>query len=253
MRQVAVARINTLLSLPPTHPLPPPPATLRVREELPDPQLLLAAALARRPDLRVLADRVQAEEAALALACKEGYPDFEPFVMYDRFMGNTPETRDLAAQVGVRLNLPVRRERRRGLVAEAQARLAQRRAELQGRVNEAGFEVQQAYAQARESGQSVGLYEKTILPAAEQNTRAAQSAYITGKVPFLSLVEAQRGLVGERERYYEAIAEQFRRLAALERAAGGALDPAAPALVGAGVPMPACCQPDRQGMQPPAP
>ncbi|MCE9530102.1 MAG: hypothetical protein K8T89_03040 [Planctomycetes bacterium] len=47
------------------------------------------------------------------------------------------------------------------------------------------------------------------------------ATYTTGKVPFLSLIDAQRNLVGQRERAYETAAEYFRRSAALERAIGG--------------------------------
>jgi outer membrane protein TolC len=223
LRQVAVARINTLLTLPPDRPLPPPPRSLTVGEELPAVEDLRASAVARRPDLQALANHLQADEAALALACKEYYPDFEPFVMYDRFMGNTPDNRDLATMVGVRMNLPVRLARRQGAVAEAQARLAQRRAELARQMNEVGFQVQEAYAQVRESSQAVRLYEQTILPAAEQSLKAAQTAYVTGKVPFVSLIESQRSLVGLREQYHEAVADYYRRRAALERAVGGPL------------------------------
>jgi outer membrane protein TolC len=221
MRQVAVARLNTLLSRPPDRPLPPPPRVLAVGRELPDAAALRSAALARRPDLQALANRLRADEAALALACKDAYPDFEPFVMYDRFMGNTPDTRDLAAMVGVRLNLPVRPGRRRGAVAEAEARLAQRRAELARRVNEVAFEVQEADARVREAARAVVLYERTMLPAAEQNVKAAQADYVTGNVPFLNLIEAERALAGLRERYYEAAAAYHIRLAVLERVTGG--------------------------------
>jgi outer membrane protein TolC len=226
MRAVAVARLNTLLDLPPDSPLPPPPRRLTVPDGLPDVRDLRAAALARRPDLRALADRVRAEEAAVALACKEYYPDIEPFAMYDRFMGNTTDSRDLAAMVGVRMNLPVRTERRRGAVAEAQARLAQRRAELARQADQAGFQVQQAYEQVVESRRVVRLYEKDVLPAARANVKSAQAAYVTGKAPFLSLVEAERDVVRLQDRYHEAVADYFRRLAALERAAGGPPGPA---------------------------
>jgi outer membrane protein TolC len=74
-----------------------------------------------------------------------------------------------------------------------------------------------------ESERAVRLYEQTILPAARQNVEAARSAYEAGRVPFLSLIEAQRNRVGLRDRYYEAFADSFRRRAALERAAGGPL------------------------------
>jgi outer membrane protein TolC len=229
MRQNVLARLNTLMHLPPDLPLPPPPQRLGVGEALPGAAVLRAAALARRPDLLALANRIQAEEALLALAHKEYYPDFEPFLMYDRFMGNTTATRDLATMVGVRLNLPVRATRRSGAVAEAQARIAQRRAELARETDKANLQVQQAYDQVRESERVVRRYEGRILPDAKLNVEAAQSAYVTGKIPFLTLVEAQRTLVSLRERYYEAVADYHRRLATLERAAGGPLVPPAEA------------------------
>src|SRR5262249_30914403 len=102
--------------------------------------------------------------------------------------------------------------------------------------NQALFEVQQAYEQVRESRRVVSLYETQILPAARANVTAAQAAYVTGKVPFLSLIEAQRNAVGLRDRYYEALADYVRRQAALERATGGPLgkmDPS-PATTGSG-------------------
>jgi cobalt-zinc-cadmium efflux system outer membrane protein len=133
------------------------------------------------------------------------------------------ENRDLATMLGVRLNLPVRLARRDAAVAEAQARIAERRAELAKQVNQVGFEVQQAYAQVEESKKNVRLYLQTVLPAAEQNLKAAQSAYVTAKIPFLSLIEAERELIRLRDRYEELVADYYRRLAALERAVGGPL------------------------------
>jgi outer membrane protein TolC len=225
MRLVAVARINTLMHLSPTAPLPSPPEKLSTPGELPDAETLRQVALARRPDLRALADRVAAEQAALGLAGKEYCPDFEAFVMYDRFMGNTTDTRDLATQVGVRTNLPVRLERRRGAVAEAAARLAQRQAELARQADQAGFQVQEAHAQAVESERTVHLYVSKILPDADQNVKTARADYKTGLVPAMNVVEAERMRLELYDRYYEAVADYYRRLATLERAAGGLLAP----------------------------
>ena len=225
MRQVAIARINTLMHLAPDNSLPSPPKQLNVTDQLPDIHFLRTAALARRPDLQAIAARIAAEEASLGLAQKEFYPDLEPFFMYDRFMGNVSDNRDLATQLGVRVNLPLRRSRRFGAVAEAEARIAQRRAELDKVTDQVNFQVQEAYARVLRSERSVRLYRDTILKAAETNVKAAQSAYVTGKTPFLSLIEAQRNLVMLRDRYYEAVADYFRRHAALERAVGGALVP----------------------------
>ena len=47
--------------------------------------------------------------------------------------------------------------------------------------------------------------------------------WVTGRVTFLALVESQRNQIELRDRYYESIANYFRRRAALERTAGGTL------------------------------
>jgi outer membrane protein TolC len=219
MRKVAVARLNTLMHIPPDAPLPPPPTSLVVAGELPRAEQLRAQAVASRPDLQAQADRIRADEAALALARKEFCPDFEVSAAYDSIMGNGP-MRDLAPQVGARLNLPVRRDRRYAALAEAQARLAQRQAELAKQIDQVNFQVQESYEQVLEGEKTVRLYEQTLLPAAEANVKAARSSYETGKIPFISLIEAQRNVVELRDRYYEAVADYFRRRSTLERAVG---------------------------------
>jgi cobalt-zinc-cadmium efflux system outer membrane protein len=106
-------------------------------------------------------------------------------------------------------------------VAEAEARVAQRRAELARQTDQVNFQVQEAYARVQRSEKSVRLYRDTILRTAEAKVKAALSAYTTGEIPFLSLIEAQRNVVILRDRYYEALADYFSRRAADARAASG--------------------------------
>lgn len=223
MRKVSIARMNTLMHLPPDLPLPPPPAEIRLAGSLPEACMLREIAISRRPDLQAIGNRIAAEEAALGLAKKEYYPDFEVMAAYDGFWQKSD--RDLAPQVGVRLNIPVRTGRRNGAVSEAAARISQRRAEYNRLTDQVNFDVQQAYEQVLESERTVRLYDGTILPAARENIKAAQAAYTTGKVPFISLIEAQRNLVMLKDRYYESLSDYYRRRAALERAIGGPLAP----------------------------
>jgi outer membrane protein TolC len=225
MRAVAIARINTLMHLPPDAPLPPSSKQLGPVEVLSDTTALRRRALVSRPDLQALADRLKGDEAALALTVKEFCPDFEVMAAYDSFWQEPP----LRTQVGVRLNLPIYQAKRHAAVAEAEARVAQRRAELARRSDEINYQVQEAAERVRKSEKAARLYEETILPTAKANVETARSAYITGKIPFLNLVEAQRNQVGLRERYYETLAEYFRQRAVLERVVGG---PLAPALAG---------------------
>jgi outer membrane protein TolC len=223
-RTVAVARLNTLMNRPADAPLPPPANDPPPLTELPEVSALRDAALARRPDLKALAARIDADRAALDLAHKEFYPDVEFMAAYDTFWQAADRQQPLRPQLGLRTNLPVQLTRRRAAVAEAEAVLAQRQAAFARLTNEVGFEVQQAHAQVREAEQSLRLYDEKILPAARENVKAAQSAYVTGKVPFVTLVEAQRSLVELKERAYAAAADYHRRRAGLERAVGGPPD-----------------------------
>jgi outer membrane protein TolC len=217
MRRVAIARINTLMHEPPDAPLPAPAPQVSSPAPGPEAAALRALAMARRPDLLALAERIRADEAALALAHKERCPDFEVMAAYDTFWQERP----LQWQAGVRMNLPIYHARRSGAVAEAEAKLGQRRAELARQTDQVNYQVQEAYEKVRQAEQSVALYEKSLLPAAQRNVEAAQAAYVTGKIAFLSLLEAQRNQVGLRDRYYEIVADSFRRRAVLERVTGG--------------------------------
>lgn len=219
-RLVAVARLNTLMHLPPDAPLPP-PADAGKAGPMPDAAKLREAALGR-PDVRAVVARVASEEAALALAMKEYNPDVEVFGAYDGFWQG-PGGPPLQWQVGLRTNLPVRYARRGGAVEEMRAKVAQRRAELARLTDRINFEVQEAFERVREADVVVKLYEEKIMPAAEANVKEAQAGYTNNKIPFLNLVEAQRNAVGLKDRYYEAVAEVARRRAALERAVGGPL------------------------------
>lgn len=222
MRKIAEARLNTLLRRPPDQPLPPPPARVDLPMALPPAAALRERALAVRADIQALAQRLAAEEINLALTRKEYLPDFEVMAAYDAFW--QPRERDLRPMVGVRFNLPVRLARRDAAVAEATAKLAQRHAELARKVDQVQLEVHEAYEQAVKGEQQVRLYRDSILPAAERNVKTAQSLYVTGKIAFLNLIEAQRSAVNLRERYYEILTDYHRRLATLERAVGGSLE-----------------------------
>jgi cobalt-zinc-cadmium efflux system outer membrane protein len=152
----------------------------------------------------------------VALACQEFYPDLEIVGKYDAFM---PE--DMRPQVGMRLNVPLQRQRRWAAVQEAQARLRQQRAEYQSRRDRIQLEVQSAYERLAESHKVANLFTAKILPAAEQNLRSAQANYTAGKVDFLRLVDAERQWNDQRQRYFETISEYHQRAAELDRAVGG--------------------------------
>ena len=212
--QVAVARINTLLHREADHILPPPPAKVPVRDSLPTAEALQQAAESR-PDLFAQQARIRVEEANLALACEEYYPDVNLVAKYDGFMPDK-----MRPQVGMDINIPIRLVRRSAAVREAESRVAERRAEYQDRLDQVRGEVQSGLSRATQSGRIVHLYEEKVLPAAQRSLDSALANYTSGKLDFLRLLDAERQLYAQRDMYYQAIAEYHRRLAELERAVG---------------------------------
>jgi outer membrane protein, heavy metal efflux system len=221
-QRIAVARINTLLRRQAEAALPPAPRHLPPVNAIPSAEQLEQAALTSRPDLAALRARVEAEQAAVTLACKQAYPDVEVFGRYDTFW-QPSSMADLRGQVGVSLNLPVYQGKLNAAVNEAMFRLNQRKAEYEARVLDIQYEVRAAYERLEESRQAVHLYAERMLPAATQNVAAARANYDVGKTTFLGLAEAERQLLDLREKQEQAIAENHRRLAELERVLAGSV------------------------------
>jgi len=221
--RVARARINTLLHRAPDHALPPPPTHVGVTHSLPPAQALRQMAIERRPDLAAKAARIRAEEAAVELAAREFYPDFEIMARYDGFW----QERELRPMVGLNLNLPIQLERRRAAVREAIARVTRERAEFEQLLDQIQYEVHAAFERVNESHRVVDLYAKRIIPAAKDNLESARAGYIAGRVDFLRLIEAQRQLYGHQEKQYDTVADHHRRLAELERVLAGPITTAA--------------------------
>ena len=230
MDRVAAGRINVLLRRKPTDSLPPPPKSLVRAIELPNEDGLLALAIQQRPDIAAAAARTQAEQAKVALACKQYYPDAELFGRYDKFWQPTSTQSDLQGQVGARINVPIYRGRLNAAVCEAMQQLAKSRAEYDQLVLEVQADVQSNFEQVRESQRTVALYADKLLPAAEQNVGVARSNYDTSKITFLELAISQRQLIEARERQIQAQVELQRRTATLRRVSGGSL-PDAPSPV----------------------
>lgn len=220
---VAQARINTLLLLPADDPLPLPPAELAIRATTPTASELRSLALRQRPELAAQDARIRAERYAIALACKDYYPDLEVIGRYDAFWQETP----LRPMVGMNLNVPLYKDKRRAAVGEARARLAKEQADLDAQINEIAFEAEQARQQVIESQQSLDVYRDRLLPTAEQSIESARASYMAGRLDFLRLIESQRQLLTLQDDYYLALAEYHRRLATLDRVTGASPQPAA--------------------------
>lgn len=216
-REIAIARINTLLHRRPDHPLPPPPPALAQVGDLPAAAALRTFAVDQRPELQALAARIQAEQTAVDLACKEFLPDFEFMGRYDRFWTD----KEQRGQVGMNVNMPLNQSRRHAAVQERMFQVRKMQSEFDQAADNIRNDVQMAYARVQGGIQTVKVYDSKILPTANQNLTAARNGYTAGTVDFLRLIEAQRETIELQEKHQMAIAELHRRWAELEHAVGG--------------------------------
>ena len=214
--QVARARINTLLLLPPDAPLSPPPA------ELPTPNITYSSAdlrqlaMNQRPELAAQEARISAERYNVSLACREFYPDIEVIGRYDAFWQEDP----LRPMVGMNLNLPLYKQKRWAAVREARARVVKEQAAFDSQLAELAFAVEQAYQRLEESRQALEVYHTQLVPTANRSVESARASYVAGRLDFLRLVESQRQSLAIQDASYEALAEYHRRQAELDRIVG---------------------------------
>ena len=177
-REIAIARINTLLHRRPDHPLPPPPQALAQVADVPTASALRTFAVDQRPELQALAARIQAEQTAVELACKEFLPDFEFMGRYDRFWTD----KEQRGQVGMNVNMPLNQSRRHAAMQEPMFQVRKMQAELEQATNNIRNDVQMAYARVQAGIRTVKVYDTKILPVASQNLSAARNGYTAGTV-----------------------------------------------------------------------
>lgn len=223
-RKTSTARINVLLGQDISTPLPPAHASDGATP-ITDSEALRHLALTQRQDLAALSHRVQEQEAELALAYKQFYPDVDLFGRYDSFWQPVSTQSELRGQVGVSFNLPVYRHKLNAAVNEASARLNQRRAEYEQKQADIELEVETAFQMTKESEQLLVLYREKLLPTLRQNVEAVRANYEAGKATFLDLAQANRQLIMMRERELEARAAYYQRRSELDRVVGVSLAP----------------------------
>lgn len=212
-----VAQLNGLLQRDPSAPLPPPPA------EEPgsagparDGRALAEEAMAVRPELRARSARRRGARAEIDAARRESYPDIELMGSYDS-MWDMPEHRWM---VGIGLDIPLQRGRRRAAVEKAEALSARARSDERKIRTQIQVEVERAALRAREGAHIMQVVEKRLLPAARDQVSAARAGYVAGKNEFVTLIAAENNLRRVELELHHARADLSRRMAALDRARG---------------------------------
>jgi outer membrane protein TolC len=121
---------------------------------------------------------------------------------------------------GVTFNLPVQRERRHAMIAEAESETRMAQEELNMLHNEIRFGIADALARLEGSRKLAGLYRTVIIPQAEGALESATSAYRFGRADFMNVLDSEMKLFEYRRDYHQMVADHQMALAELEGVVG---------------------------------
>lgn len=150
---------------------------------------LLAAALARNPRLKMMEAEVRRADASLRLAFKARIPDFTLGIETD--VKAYPVV--VTPQIGI--TLPIWRDKIAAQIAGAQAGKSAAQARLSAEQIALAVEFAEQSFLFREASRNFDLLQKRLLPKSRQSLEVARSGYVSGKVDFLNLLDAERTLL----------------------------------------------------------
>ena len=216
-RDIANARssLNRLLA----RPLGAPVSTadsLAVPPSLPDLELVVNAALERRPELLSLQHQRRGAQATTALAREFWYPDFTIGISKDFLADPTPGY----LTTGISFPIPIFYwNHAKGEIAQDRYREQELDATYRDAQASVGQDVRVAYATAATALRQAVFIRDQLLPAARQAYRIATASYALGGSSALDVITARTALVDAESQYTDALAAASSARADLERAA----------------------------------
>lgn len=216
-RDQIVSRLNGLLHRAPSSTLPPAPVDLALAAAPTGTSVeLQELALRKRPQREAASARIRAARAKRSVAERDFYPDFELMSSYSTMWDMTAHR----WMVGVMIDVPIQRGKRRAVVDEAEAEIARARFEDERLVDEIRVEVDRAARRMTEAQALVDVHVNKLLPAARARLDSARAGFTAAQNSFLAVVEGQKNLREIELSLAMARAELSRRRAALARAVG---------------------------------
>lgn len=227
------AEINRVLGRPQDAPIET-AARLIFRPQAPDLPALLQAVRDRSPELAGISRAIEAARFRADLAKKNFLPDF--------VASGGPMYRgglDPMWQVGLGISLPVfAGSRQRPLLASAQADLRAEEARASSIRQELELRTRERFANLTAVLKIARLYDEGVLPVDQLSLESAIASYRTGKVPFVTVLEALNTLYADRSLLLNRFAEAEKGRVSIDEAdlqASAGMTGAAPAVGPAGM------------------
>ncbi|MCX6546100.1 MAG: TolC family protein [Acidobacteria bacterium] len=177
---------------------------------LPD---MIEQARTSSPDLAAARLAVATERSVLALAKLDFKPDFSVQASYMNRGGLSPMW-----LAGVGVSWPFNKAKRQSAVAESQLRSERDDRVIESIELQLRLRTQERYTRARTAEKIVDLYDQGIVPQDRMTVEAAIANYQSGRVPFVSVLEAMTSLYADRWTRETLITDHARLLASIKEA-----------------------------------
>ncbi|HEY6434126.1 MAG TPA: TolC family protein [Acetobacteraceae bacterium] len=182
------AAINALLSRPADAPLPVPTELPASRPLVYEDEELVELAAKQNPELIALADEIRGRIEGIKLAKLQYAPDFNLSIGTD-LMG---VTQSLLGQATIPI---LRRDALNAAIAQAEANLRASEAMRRQAGSDLAAQVVADLTIIRDADRQLDLFDRNILPRAQQIVNVGRSAYETGHASLLDLLDEQRSLI----------------------------------------------------------
>lgn len=226
----AEAVLNTLRDRPPHDPVAAVEDLPRPAVEI-DTETLYRLGRERRPEATAAFLQIETEEKKVHLARRQYFPDFMLGASWGNVLGRRDEVGRMSPPQGngkdvysvtVGVNLPIFRSKYDAGVQEAAERFSASREAYRGVVNQVELSVRSIGFRLTTVEEQVALFERALLPQAEQALRSAEAAYSTGTTGVLDLLDSERVLLDARLGLARLETDYMKGLAEMERAIGTA-------------------------------
>ena len=220
------ARLNALLNRPTTEIFDLPSILIFEPVLYTDDELLAKVSL-HNPDLRATSFEIEAAHRQRERANKNYLPDITLGLDYiatgDARMPGVQDSGDDALSATIGFTLPIWRSKYDAGVKEADAILRQQQFKRDQQLNTFHAETVTALFKLRDAQRQIDLYEKTLLPKANESLVATQRAYSTGAASFADTIDAQRMLLNFELSFARAITDHHQARIVLEKLTGQSL------------------------------
>jgi outer membrane protein TolC len=189
------------------------PTEIPFDENVPAVDDLIASSLARNAEIAGARASVDAAKTRIELAKKNELPDF--VVSAGPMVGSMRKT----FGVGAGISLPIHAaQRQRNQIGEAEARLTAESARVDALTRDVALQTRDRAASLAAATKTAVIYREQLLPLDELSMQSALSGYQSGKLPFVSVLDALHVLHDDRVTHMAHLADAAKWRVAIDEA-----------------------------------